>query len=352
MKAGTSGRLARWVGRSIESFPTCYFALVMATGICSIAMHLLEMPAIARTLLGLNIIFFSVLGLMFVSRLVRWPRQVLADLCDHQRGPAFFTIVAAVNVVGIQSFLIAEIGMAIALWTASIGLWFIIMYTFFLATIVREQKPSLEQGINGAWLVAVVATQSVSVLGTFLASTFLGHSEVVLFFALCMFLLGALLYLSIITLIFYRFTFLTLTMEQLTPPYWINMGAVAISTLAGATLLLHAQAWPFLAQLRPFLLGSTLFFWAGCSWWIPLLILLGIWRHGVRRFPLNYDPQYWGMIFPLGMYAVATIRLAQATEIDFLWTIPKAFVWLALGAWVLTFAAMVRQMIGSWRAAP
>ena len=58
-----------------------------------------------------------------------------------------------------------------------------------------------------------------------------------LFVALCMYLLGAMLYLTIITLIFYRFTFVPLTVDQLTPPYWINMGAVAITTLAGASLL-------------------------------------------------------------------------------------------------------------------
>ena len=73
----------------------------------------------------------------------------------------------------------------------------------------------------------------------------------VLFFALCMFLLGAMLYLTIITLIFYRFTFVALTVDQMTPPYWINMGAVAITTLAGASLLIQAELWPFLVMLRP-----------------------------------------------------------------------------------------------------
>ncbi len=116
-----------------------------------------------------------------------------------------------------------------------------------------------------------------------------------LFVALCMFLLGAMLYLTIITLIFYRFTFVPLTMEQLTPPYWINMGAVAITTLAGASLLSsQAELWPFLAMLRPFVAGFTLFFWATATWWIPLLLILGVWRHVVRRYPAALRPAVLG----------------------------------------------------------
>src|SRR5690606_12881759 len=169
-------------------------------------------------------------------------------------------------------------------------------------------KPSLEDGINGAWLLAIVATQSDAVLGALLAPGMAGGAELVLFVSLCMYLLGAMLYLTIITLIFYRFTFLALPVERLTPPYWINMGAVAITTLAGSTLLLVSGASPLLAGLRPFLTGFTLFFWAAATWWIPLLVILGVWRHLVRRYPLRYDPQYWGMVFPLGMYTVCTLR--------------------------------------------
>ena len=325
-----------------------YFALVMATGIISIACFLLEMRTISLVLLVINVIAYAVLCVLLLVRLLFFFSRVKTDIQDHVKGPGFFTVVAGTCVLG-SAFLIVvdRYYPALVLWLAGIALWIVIMYTFFTAVTVRENKPSIETGLNGGWLLAVVATQSISVLGTLLVSRLVDYREPILFFTLCMFLVGCMLYLLLITLIFYRFTFVNVTMAAMTPPYWINMGAVAITTLAGARLIIAAPDWSLLNDVTPFLKGFTVFFWAAATWWIPLLFALGFWRHVYKRFPLKYDPQYWGMVFPFGMYTVCTFQLSNAIGFPPLLVIPRFFVYLALAGWLAVSVGLLSSLLRS-----
>jgi len=338
--------------RGIESLNPAYFALVMATGIVSLSSRLLGMPSLARVLFGLNIGLFAVLWLLTTARLAIFPRKFLADLVDHKRGVGFFTSIAASCVLGTQCLLIAQWRTAaVVLWCLGILLWFLLTYTIFTSFAIKEVKPSLPDGIHGGWLVSVVAAQAVSLLGSMLADGFGPYREQVLFFSLTMWLGGGMLYIWIISLIFYRYSFFPLSPADLSPPYWINMGAMAISTLAGTILVAAADDSPLLRQLSPFLRGLTLLFWATATWWIPMLVILGVWRHIFRRFRLAYDPQYWGAVFPLGMYTACTFRLAEVMNLPFLMIIPQGFVYVAIIAWSVTFSAMVYSLATA-RSAP
>ena len=334
--------------RGLAVMHPAYFALVMATGIVSLACELVGLHAIAVALFACNLGFYPILWALLIARVIRHRERVRADLVHHGRAVGFFTIVAATCVLGSQCLIVGEsFTAALVLWFAGIVLWAILIYGVFAILTVKTEKPALAEGINGGWLLSVVATQSVSVLGAQLAPGLGTHAPEALVFSLAMWLGGGMLYLWIISLIFYRYTFFTMSPSDLAPPYWINMGAAAISTLAGAMLVAAAPHSPLLDQILPFVRGFTLMWWATATWWIPMLVILGVWRHGVKKFPLRYDPLYWGAVFPLGMYTVCTARLSRAIDASFLAAISDVFVYVALAAWSLAFLGLARSMIES-----
>lgn len=330
----------------MERLHPAYFALVMATGIVSVACHQMGLGAIGLALVPVNVVAFAALVALNLARVVRYPQRVLADLVDHQRGVGFFTAVAATSVLGVQLLVLLDlVAIAAALWACAIVLWAVLIYAVFAALTVKERKPSLADGISGGWLVAVVATESISNLGGLLLPRYPGRGELLPFFALCFWLCGGMLYIWMISLIFFRYMFFKFVPSDLMPPYWINMGAVAISTLAGARLALAGGDVPLIASMLPFIKGLTLMFWATATWWIPILVILGVWRHRVRGFALKYDPLYWGLVFPLGMYSVCTLQLSKVLDAPFLLGLSRVFVVLALVAWVLTFFGLATRLL-------
>jgi tellurite resistance protein TehA-like permease len=330
----------------VKHLSPAYFALVMATGVVSIAAWDFQLPVLAMGLFAFNLVAYAVVASLTALRAIRYPRLFFADMTDHRLGPGFFTAVAGSCILGTQFLLMVHsLAAAIVFLALGTALWIGLTYTIFTALTVKREKPPLEKGLTGAWLIAVVATQSIAVLAALIARDWPQPLRLELnFFALSMWLWGGMFYIWIISLIFYRYTFFIFSPGDLTPPYWINMGAMAISTLAGARLVQNTPDAPFLASLLPFIKGFTVFYWATGTWWIPMLLVLGVWRHLIQRFPLRYDPLYWGAVFPLGMYTVATMQMAAALDLPFLAPLsPVAFV-AALVAWTLACAGLLWEL--------
>jgi tellurite resistance protein TehA-like permease len=123
------------------------------------------------------------------------------------------------------------------------------------------------------------------------------------------------------------------------------MGAMAVSALGGAMLLRFSAGVSLLQQIAPFVKGFTLLYWSTATWWFPMLVILAVWRHAYKRLPFVYDPLYWGMVFPLGMYTTCTYRLAEVTGLTFLRPIPQYLVFIALFVWLIVFAGLVHVVI-------
>jgi tellurite resistance protein TehA-like permease len=328
---------------AVKGLSPAYFGLVMATGIVSIAALDFHLPALAIALFVFNGVAYVVLVALTIVRATRYWPAFIADVTDHRRGTGFFTTVAASCIIGVQLRLIANnVPAAITFLVIGLVLWFTVTYTIFTAFTLKRDKPLLQDAITGSWLLAVVATQSVAVLAALIAREWPQPYRLELnFYALSMWLWGGMLYIWIISLIFYRYLFFDFAAGDLTPPSWITMGAMAISTLAGSLLMENTPDAPFLASLLPFLKGFTVFYWATGMWWIPMLLTLGTWRYVIQRFPLRYDPLYWGAVFPLGMYSAATRHMASALALPFLSFLPVVMFAAALVAWTIAFVGLL-----------
>lgn len=70
-----------------------------------------------------------------------------------------------------------------------------------------------------------------------------------------------------------------------------------------------------------------------------------MWRHWVKKIPLIYTPTLWSMIFPLGMFAVASIRLGRVDNLLIVEVIGQAALLVTFAVWVLVGIRMVRKTI-------
>src|SRR6516225_6966948 len=185
------------VAQLIRDLPGGSLAFVMATGVVSIADDLVGRGDVAEILFAINLIAFPVLSVALLLRLVRYPSAFLTELRDDRRGPGLLTIVAGTSVFGDQiRLLTSHQSVAAGLWLLALAIWACLIYCLFAAATLRSVKLPLGEGFDGNWLLAVVATQSIAILGTGAAKAF-SAPETVVFTSLCLFLLGTVFYLVI-----------------------------------------------------------------------------------------------------------------------------------------------------------
>ena len=322
-----------------------YFALVMATGIVSRAAYLNGTRLVADVLLAVAAAAYVVLVAAYGWRFARYRREFLAEAKDPVKAFAFFTFVAGSNVLGV--------GLADYLTGITAGLlviaglaWLLLGYGIPAALIIRSSTQPALSGANGTWFLWVVGTQSMAV-----GATALPASAALTALAVSCWSVGAVLYLIIATLVLAALLMFGARPTDITPPYWVFMGATAISVLAGAQIL-RLPADPLIAFARPAVAGLSVAAWAFGTWLIPPLIAVGVWRHAIRHVRLRYEPGLWSIVFPIGMYGVASRELGTVAHVSWLVTLGQYEAWVAIAAWVAVFAGMAGSLVGLRRRAP
>ena len=160
--------LRAWSDSQIATlYPGC-FALVMATGIISNALFFEGRREWSDALFAVNLIAYPWLALITIVRFLRFRQALRSDLFNPRLVFSFFTIVAGTDVFGVGLHLRGFTTAALFLWVFALLVWFILIY-FSFAVLTFLNTAHGANVVHGGWLIAIVGTQSLVILGTLIA---------------------------------------------------------------------------------------------------------------------------------------------------------------------------------------
>lgn len=301
------------------------FAPVMATGIVSQGVRAAGARWVSDGLLAVALAMYGLLLVAWAGRVTGHRREVAAQLRDPAKVFGFFTFVAGSDVLATRLAAGPWRPAAAILLAVALPVWLALMWC--AARVVRALGPGgVLRHVDGSWFLCVVGLQSVVLAGAALephralAAKETGWA------------LGLALYVVVAAAVAGRLVRLGVRPQELSPPYWITMGACAISLLAGARLVPQG-----LDSSPPgdVVAGFLLVIWGWMTCLLPVLLAAGVWRHGVHRVSLGYEPTWWTIVFPLGMYAVSTAALGTAEGPHRLVPMGHVMAWAASGAWAM-----------------
>lgn len=320
-----------------------YFVLTMATGIIGIGLNLLEHSFLSHVFYYLTVISWSVIAVLFIARILLYPKAIWGDLMNPSLTFNFFTFVAGTSVLGLMLNLNGYHILPVLCWVAAWGAWVLLLYASFavLTLLHGERKVNV---VDGGWLVCIVGTQSLVLLGLQIVDH-LGAFDALMMLAIFMLWgVGLILYGIFVALFCYRIFFLEMKAVDYTPQMWVIMGAAAITANASSSLDMAPPILVVLVEVHSFIDSVALISWAWATWWIPLLIVISFWKHAVKKIPVGYEPRQWSVVFPVGMYTVAGYQLSLASEFEPLHQISHGVIWVAVILWLLLIIGLMSRI--------
>lgn len=316
----------------------------MATGIVSIGAALTGHDVLATVLFWLALIFYGALLVLNIWRLIAHRDRVSADFRDPSRAFGFFTFIAGTDVIAAMLMGADLTTPAAALLVVALLAWLLMGYVIpWTAVLGSRRRPMLDTA-NGTWFIWVVASQSIAVVAAGLEPVAGEYRHALSVLAVSAWSIGIALYIACALFVILRVMLYPLDPVDLDPPYWVAMGALAITVVAGARIVEMSDT-PMINATRALIAGLSVILWCFATWLIPVLFFAGVWRHGIHRIPLRYQSTLWSFVFPMGMYAVAGIYLGQADHLPLVETIGRWWFWVALATWAGTAIGMLFDIV-------
>jgi tellurite resistance protein TehA-like permease len=294
----------------------------MATGIVSVGLGIDGDRAASDVFLGLAVTVWLVLAALFARRLLYDRARFRAEA----RSAGSLAAVAGTAVLGSRFVDLGSAGLGLASLVVAALLW-----VSFVGRVLR----ALPDRGDGLAFLLTVSTQSLAVLSARLAVSY-----------------GApfLEYLSL-PLVAAALGLYALVLTRLDPTLlrvgrgdqWICGGALAITTLALAQVTTSASLLDVLGGGGAPLRDLTLASWVAAAMWLPAVVVGELWRPR-----LGYSSRRWATVFPLGMYAVSSQVAGTATGHGWLVDFGRAWIWIAVAAWLLTAFGLARQARRFW----
>jgi len=348
--------------RVVRQFTPNWFAATMGTGILALALPQAPLPIPGLKLAGeslwlFNIGLFTLFSLLYAARWLLFPREA-ARIFSHSTMSMFFGCVPmglATIINGFLAFGVARLGPA-AVWSAEILWWIDAALAFACGVAIpfmmfTRQRHALER-MTGIWLLPVVAAEVAAVSGGLLAPHLAdGRGQLtVLVISYALWACSVPIAMSMLAILLLRLVVHKLPDASMAASSWLALGPIGTGAL-GLMVLGSAAPAPLAANglgaLGPVAQGvgviGGLLMWGYGLWWaaIALLITLRYLREGL---PFNLG--WWGYTFPIGVYAVATLKLSSVIPLAAFADLGAALV-VALAILWLTVSA--RTLRGAWK---
>jgi tellurite resistance protein TehA-like permease len=294
-------------------------AVVMGTGIVSVALSLDGAETLSRILLALAAGIWLGLAVLVPARAVSHPARLRVEA----RTPPALSWVAGTGVVGARVVLLGWTGVGAVLLVVAALVW-----AWLIGGVLADWRtPTV-----GASLLLTVATQSLAVLAAAVALR--THASWLEFAALVPFGLGLASYAWVMA----RFDLHQLAVGR--GDHWITGGALAISTLVAANLVAAARALGVLGSGHGALEVLAVALWVASMVWLPVLLVAE-----ALRPRLSYDVRRWSTVFPLGMYAACSFAVGNVAGAGAITSFARVWVWVAFVVWATVLGAGIAAEI-------